>query len=565
MSTETIDQAMRADGWENTLLGLGGTKDPTAYTRFGARARIDDVTLEALYAEDHFAARIVEALPKSALRPGWELVVPGDPVAGARIRDAFKAYEDRLCATQELSQGACWGRLFGGALTWIVVDDGRDPALPLDEANVRTVLGLHTFDRRDVRIERLYADPTHPRYRRPETYRIRQRLLSAAAAMSGLQGQGGHGALIHETRLIRWDGQPSTDDRRLQNQGWDDSVLERCWDALRQCAEDYGSKSLLLGRVAQAVYKLKNLYKMIAGKEEETLRRRMSLLDASRSRARAILLDVEEAFENVTQPLGGVPEMIDRGALRLAAAAEMPLSVLMGQSVLGAGTNAEADQETWNTTVDGWRTLELRPRHERLVRAILLAQDGPTGGREPEQYSVNYRALRLPTRKQLAEVEKLEADRDALYIDKGVAPPEVIALARFTTVGAGQVQLDEAGVRAAYARRLELAAQPPKDNAQLGTIGPRSSEVREVIKDVTNGAISRESGIAILVDVHGFAREAAERILGPMGWRSQATPAPQPPGPAPAPQPGQAAGAPQPPPGTDRGGAPPTGREREGA
>jgi phage-related protein (TIGR01555 family) len=553
--------AIRSDGWENALLGLGGTKDPTTYTRFGPRPTIDDTTLEALYVEDHFAARIVEALPKGALRPGWELTVPGDPVEGAAIRDAFKAYEERLEAVQELSQGACWGRLFGGAVTWIVADDGRESWEPLDEANIRTIIGLHTFDRRDVRVEQYYADPLHPRFQQPSHYRVRQRLLSAVAALSGADPRG---AVVHESRLIRWRGQDTTDNRRLQLIGWDDSVLERCWDALRQVAEDYGSKSLLLGRISQAVYKLKNLYKMIAGKEEETVRRRMSLLDASRSRARAILLDTEEAFENVTQPVAGVPEMIGAGVLRLAAAGDMPLSIMMGQSVV-QGANAEADQETWNTKVDEWRTLQLRPRHKRLVRIILLAHDGPTKGIEPKQYSVAYKPLRLPTRKQLAEVGKIEADTDAIYIDKGVAPPEAFALARFTTAGSGQVQLDETEVRAAYERRRALAAQPPKDNAQLGTIGPRSSEVREVIKDVASGAISRESGLAILVDVHGFAPDAAARILGPEGWRSSAPPPPEGPGPAPAPQPGQAAGAPQPSPGTDRGGAPPTGREREAA
>src|SRR5688500_3495771 len=414
-----LSGALRADGWENAVLGLGGTKDPSAYTSFTGRPQIPDSVLEALYVEDHFAAKVIEALPKDGLRAGWDLTTgTSSPLEAAAVRDAYRAREDELGVAEELSQGACWGRTFGGALTWIGADDGLRPTEPIDETRIETIRFLHTFDRRDVTVEAYYGDPANPKFRRPAVYRVRANLRSGAGApIGGIPTSFDQGALIHESRCVVWRGQASTESRRAQLSGWDDSVLERCWDALKQIGEDYGAKSLLLGRVSQAIYKIQNLYAMIAGKQEETLRRRMAMLDASRSRARAIVLDTTEDFVNVSQSLGGVDLLLDKAILRLAAAADMPVTRLMGQSPAGFDATGESDMEQWAGQVDQWRALECRPRHERITRLILLSKDGPTGGVEPDTWEIKYRPIRMPRARDTAEIRQIEANTYRTLID----------------------------------------------------------------------------------------------------------------------------------------------------
>ena len=540
---------MRADGWENVVLGLGGSKDPSAYTTFTSRAALPDHVLEALYVEDHFAAKVVEALPRAAMRAGWDLVLPGEPAAAARARDLYAAREDELEVAANMAEGACWGRVFGGALTWIGAADGADPSAPLNETSIESIRFLHTFDRRDVHIESYYVDPRHPKFRRPETYRIRPR----AAMLGDLAGAG---AVVHETRCILWPGQPTTDSRRLELAGWDDSVIQRCWDALRQIGEDYGAKSLLLGRVSQAVYKIKKLYDMVAGKQEEMLRRRMSILDASRSRSRSILLDTEEDFLNVAQPMGGVEALLDRSILRLAAAADMPVTVLMGQSPASMESTGESDLEVWTQTVEAWQTHELRRRHERITRLILLAKDGPTGGDEPEQWRIAYRPVRTPKPKELAEVRKLTVDTFSVAIDKGLAVAEEIAVQAFSpsnpVLG---ITLDEDALKAKLKRRRELDNQPPKDNAELGTVGARATSAMEIVTQVATKQIPRESGKALLIELFRFTPEVAEQILGPETFVPAPPPADPTPGPAPGARSGGGAGAPQGMPGFNAGGA----------
>jgi len=551
----TAGDIVRADGWENTILGIGGTKDPSAYTTFGSRAQLSDETLEALYVEDHFAATVVEKLPKTALRAGWELTVPGDPAQSAQARDAYRTREDELGVAQELSQGACWGRLFGGSLTWIGADDGRSPDRPVDESAIRSVRFVHTFDRRDVQVWSHYQDPDHPKFRRPETFRIFPAAAASIAASFGGRSSAG-GIIVHESRCVVWGGAPTTDQRRLVLAGWDDSVLERCWEALRQLAEDYSGKSLVLGRISQAVYKIKDLYTMIAGKKEEILRTRMTLLDASRSRSRAILIDGEkEDFVNVAQPATGIDTLLDKAILRLSAAADMPATVLMGQSPAGMDATGEGDLELWYASCDAWRQLELRHRHEKIARLILLSQDGPTGGVEPEKWEISYRPLRVPKAKELAETRKLEADTWASYIDKGLASPEEIALHVFSpSSGKTDFALDEAELRAKVERRRALANQPPKDNAELGTVGARASAAMEVVTKVATRQIARETGLEILRQFFRLTPEDAEKMLGPVDFEAESHDA-QKPGPSPEPPHGAGAGAPQGLPGFSAGGA----------
>lgn len=557
-----LDEIIRkkADGWENAILGIGGTKDPSAYTTFGSRPPLNEVQLEALYIEDHFAATVVEKLPKTGLRAGWQLAMPGDPAKSATVRDRYRAREDELGVAQELSQGACWGRLFGGAVTWIGADDGRDPATPLEHGEIRSVRFLHTFDRRDASVWSYYQDPDSPRFRRPESYRISPAAATSIARAFGA-GQVAGGIVVHESRCVVWGGAPTTDRRRLELAGWDDSVLERCWEALRQIGEDYSGKSLVIGRVSQAVYKIRDLYAMIAGKREEVIRTRMNLLEASRSRARAILLDADkEDFANVAQPLAGLQELLDKSILRLSAAADMPATVLMGQSPAGMDATGEGDLELWYAAVDAWRQLELRHRHEKIARCILLAKDGPLAGAgelaEPDSWEITYRPLRIPKAKELAETRRLEAETWASYVDKGLASPEELAIHVFSpSSGKTDFALDEEDLKQKMERRRALAAQPPKDNAELGTVGARASAAMEVVTKVAAGEISRETGLAIFEQFFRLEGEAAQAMLGPVGFQPRSSP-PKPPGPTPTPGGGAGAGAPQGLPGLNAGGDP---------
>ena len=143
---------------------------------------------------------------------------------------------------------------------------------------------------------------------------------------------------------------------------------------------------------------------------------------------------------------------------------------------------------------------------------------------EPEVWAIVYGPLRSPTRAELADVQKTEAETDAIRVDKGLASPEAIALHRFSPSsgqgGAGDLTLDSEQLEAALERRKQLALQPPKDNAELGTVGARMTAVLDVVSRVVDGKIARESGLTTLVELHRYTPEVAEELLGPEGFEA---------------------------------------------
>jgi uncharacterized protein len=559
-NTSVIGDALaRADAWINDILSLGGVKDPSVYTRFSMRGKgLDDHTLEAMYVEDHYAARLVELVVKHGVRKGWDLKLPGNPQEAAKARAAYRVTEEELRVGVELAIGALWGRLFGGGVTWIGIDDGLGDAQwverqkdPVDLAKITRVRFVHSFDRREANIVEAYGDPAHPLYRKPKIYQITPHSLVGAGATGESATAIPGGVHVHESRILHWPGVPSTTLRLAERSGWDDSVLERAWDALRQSGEDHGAKSQILARISQFVFKIKNLGALITG-DERKFNRRMGLLDAARARGRALVIDAEEDVENIAQPISGIDTILDKSVERVAAAGGMPASVLVGAPT-------PEDLDVWDAEVEEWQTSVMRPRHEKLAGYILVSKSGPLAGKEPETWSMAYRPLRTPKPKERAEIRKLQAETDALEVDKGIMPPEAVALHRHIadSTGEGEVQLDPSEVDAALKRRSELAKQPPKDNAALGTVGARSSAAMDVAIKVAQGLIPRDTGKQIYVQFFQLAETEAEKMLPPAGF-VPAQPMGAKPGPAPAPANGEGAGAPQGLPGFNDGGNPST-------
>ena len=548
----------RMDGWINEVLSLGTARDPSVYTRHALRGRgLDDLSLEAMFVEDHWAARIVEMIVKHGLRRGWDLRLSLPPQEATVARAKYRLLEEELDVASELFLGALWGRQWGGAVTWIGLDDGLGvagwvdrQAAAVDREKIERVLFVHSFDRREVNIEEAYGDPMCSGFRRPRLYKITPTTLVGMKASTMVAEQLAGGVVVHESRILHWPGAASTMQRLSERSGWDDSVLERAWDALRQAAEDHGAKSQLLGRISQFVFKIKNLGGLISA-DERKFNRRMGLIDAARARGRALVIDTEEDVENITQSASGIDTVIDKSVERVASAGGMPPGVLVMRP-----TPEELD--IWDAEVEEWQAMTLKPRHELLAEYLLRSKQGPTGGALPATWSVRYRPLRTPKPKEGAELRKLQAETDAIEIDKGIMPPEAVALHRHTATGdgEGEVQLDEAEVGAALERRRELAKQPPKDNAELGTVGARASAAMDVVTKVATRQVPRETGLAILTQFFRLKPEDAEEMLGPKEFEPAPPAVPSKPGPAPAPPKGEGAAAPQGLPGFDDGGNP---------
>lgn len=474
--------AMRLDGWRNALTGLGDPlRDNMMAGHFADARKLSDEELEAIYHGEDLAAIICDALPEDGMRRGFEVEVKEgeDDEADDGVQSELK----RLDAKRAITEAAIWGRVYGGAVVVMGLDDGQRSMMPLAEDRLREVKHLTVLDKRALYPVSWYSNPDEdgPKYGWPSLFRIANFTIIApgTAAAEGVPGNRGAAApldmLIHESRVLRFDGSRTTLRRRLRNQGWADSVIQRVYDVLRQHNVGWQGTAHLLQEASQGVFKIEGLIDMIAGGDKEILQTRMQLVDMSRSLARSLLVDAEkEDFTRVPYSFAGVPDVLDRFMQRLAAAARMPVTKLFGRSPAGMNATGESDVRLWYDAVQSWQVDELQPQLERLVHLVTIASASPVK-LKPGSWKICFAPLWQPTEKEKLEADKLRADRDKIYVDAQVALPEEIALAPdFPLRGSVDLTARREMLDAEIKLAKDQAGQPPPDPTALPPGGPQA-------------------------------------------------------------------------------------------
>lgn len=397
----------RADGWQNPFTGFGTSRDKLSHTIFAPSLRLSDPELSALYHGDDMARKIVEIVPREMLRQGYRVTGPGSDQIQTTLTD--------LDATRQVLDGLLWGRLFGGALLILGVDDGlpADQPLALDRIVGRGVAYLQVYDRRRLTVERRNEDPASPDYQEPEVYRIQP-----------IRGQS---STVHVSRTIRFSGAHTAQEEQEELDGWDLSVLQVCYPALQMFNTAHQAGTLMLSDASQAVFTMRGLISALAGGQKQDLMSRAVLLDMGRSVARAVMLDAEggERYEKIATQFAGVPEMMDRAANRLAASSEIPVTLLMGQAPAGLNATGDTDLRIFYDRIKSDQANILAPILIQLVHVTALAL-GIRG-----EHGVIFPSLFQETPKERREADKLLADTDAIYLDREVLTPEEVRARRF--------------------------------------------------------------------------------------------------------------------------------------
>lgn len=232
---------------------------------------------------------------------------------------------------------------------------------------------------------------------------------------------------------------------------------------------------------SQAVFKLQGLMAMIAGGQKDILQQRLEIVDMSRSVARAVMLDAEnEDFDRKPSSFTDAAGMLDKFMLRLASVVDIPVTILMGRSPAGMNATGDSDFQHFYDNVKTAQENDLRPELERAIRLIMLAQDGPTNGKEPAEWTLDFESLWQMTPKERAELEKATADKDKVYLETGVILPEEIALSRFRPDGwSPETNIDRDVRERMLAAELaeptepEEGAEPTEPSEESATSGPK--------------------------------------------------------------------------------------------
>lgn len=443
----------RRDGWINSASGHGTSRDRRTLTQFGLDI-VTDVEALQMWRSDWLAARIIETVPREAFRRGWALKIDGN--RGKEQAEQVDALCEELSLAQKLSLAAQYERAFGGGAIYPVVEGAAgDLSQPLDEGRIARVRALHVLEPRELMPVAWVGDINSPHFGQPERWR-----LSSVASSRGAASLGS--LEIHASRLITLPGlRVSSQIQPGQRPGWGDSELSRPHQVMADFGLAWGSAATLLADFAQGVLNLDGLSEILASEDgEELVAKRLAVLDMARSSLRSMVIDTKDQFARSTTPISGLSDVLTQFAQLVAAAADMPVTVLMGMSPAGMNATGAFDLRAWYDRISAQQLHRYQPPLERLLRLLLLSTSGPTRGKEPAVWSVEWLPLWEPTEQERATTRKLVADTDKVYVDAGVVSPDDVARSRWRgDTYSAEMQIDWAA-REAQAElddeRLEL-------------------------------------------------------------------------------------------------------------
>lgn len=419
----------RRDGWSNVISGIGQEDiDPRRGGTFKRQVYLSPEQLDALYIENAIAARVIDLPVDESWREPVELDSDEDPDA---VSDLSAALED-LGVAEVLAQAQIWGRLYGGGIVVMGLDDGQEPSSPVNERGLRTVDWLEPLDRWSVT-----WDETDPDYYTLHPQRSHTGLIKAVG--------GGMGQRIHASRVLRFGAITLPPRQRALQQGWDAPELTRVYNALQGEGEGFDAAGGLIHRTNQPVMKMRDLASQVLANGVDYVRDRLKANLLTRSHLNMMFVDADgEDFYNVPAPVAGLADLIDRFPLRVCAAAGMPYSLLYGAHP-GGFSNADLSGERFfYDRVRARQQMRInRPALARILELLMLSRRGPTRGRELD-VSIDFAPLWTPTPKEEAEIYKIRSEADGTNIKNGVLHKEEVAQSRFGGRRYGHaIQLDD--------------------------------------------------------------------------------------------------------------------------
>ncbi|MCK5609873.1 DUF1073 domain-containing protein [Candidatus Pacearchaeota archaeon] len=405
---------IRMDGWFNLLTGMGTTaRDKRTRTSFGLAQRFDRQSLIEIYRGDGLGKRIIQIPAKDMVRE-W-IKISGDP------EGLITKGMNELSTKSFVKEALIWARLFGGSIILMLIEDGQELDQPVSESQIRKVLGLQVYDRYDIdwTASDLYSDPKHPKFGLPEIYWVSNRST-------------GERFSVHDTRVLRFEGEIVPKITQRENQGWGDSIITGIYERLRGLGDGYAGIEGIITEFIIGKLTIKNLQSLIGSKEgTKLIQDRLQIMDMSKHMLNTLLLDEKEEFDRIAAAgTQGLARLIEKLELVLVAVAGLPFIKLFPEQTKGLGSEAAGNIRLYYDDIKSDQEDNLQPQLKILARYIQLAKDGEFKGKELENWGIEFLPLWQPTEKEVAETRELTAKTDDLYFEMGL-PGEVIIFNRF--------------------------------------------------------------------------------------------------------------------------------------
>lgn len=303
-----------------------------------------------------------------------------------------------------------WGRLYGGAISVILVD-GQDTKTPLrlETVGPDQFKGLLVLDRwmLEPTLEDLVTD-FGPDLGLPKYYRV----LSNAPALRG--------AVIHHSRVaLRHVGVPLPYQQALTENLWGLSIIERLWDRLTMFDSASTGAGQLVFKAWLRTMKIEDLRGIIAAgnKPLEGLTKYMDTVRRYQNLEGITLIDANDELEVQEHgAFSGLADVVDMFAQQVAGALQIPLTRLLGQSPGGLSTD---DKSGMRTYYDGIKQQQKRHMSRGVANVYCIAAQS-IGLKVPKDFGVDFRSLYQLTPVEQSTVAKTVTEAVGGAFEKGM-------------------------------------------------------------------------------------------------------------------------------------------------
>jgi uncharacterized protein len=473
MLDSASSRGIHQDGWINAFTGIGDPlRDKMNIGNSGFSYNvISQQDAETLWRGSDIAAKAVEKVPEEITRQGFRLKIQGDD--DRAVTEEAESIAEEMDFEGKAKEAMEYSRAYGGAGIFLGADDGqKDLTKPLDMTRIKTFRWMNTLTPLELFPRIWYGDPHAPKYGVPMIYRL-QRFVFGGAVETGFSEKIFEMPLIHESRVIRVDGILVSRRMMRERNGWGDSVFARIMQVISDFEQAYHGAAILSSDFAQAVLKLKNLAELVSSQDQGDVAARAQLVDMSRSICRAIIIDKEEEFERKATPVSGLSDLLMSVAYRLGAALDMPVSLLLGQSPgagMGGSSGGESETRWFYDRMQVIQRRKYKPILKRMFQILFNSKDGPTNGKEPENWSIDFNPLWQLSDGEQADRRLKIAQADAVYLSSQVVSPEEVAASRF---GGDQYNGDSITIDLESRAQIQtLAPEDPRPGPVEGVARP---------------------------------------------------------------------------------------------
>lgn len=389
--------ANRVDGYYDAFIRHGVQQ--YMYNNTYYEAKSSDAELTMIY-QNALARRIVTS-PIDDCVKHW-LKIDGDK------DDKILQYMQTLDVEGAFVEAGYWDRLYGRSCIFIMADDGGSPMDAVNYNKLDSIRGLVVYDKRDI-IEDMSGllrndDPNDDNFGKTEYYTI--------CPMNGKPFD------VHHSRLLMFNGETLPRRERIANNGAGLSCLDGVIKAIRRNDTAHARALDIIERVSQAVLKLKGLSEMLMTDDGTmAVKSRLDLLDMSRNILNSMAIDTEDDFQIHNMSVAGIREIIQEFQQEISGMTGIPVTILFGRSPGGENSTGAADFENYYNAVRRYQHTKMKPQLEKLIKMIQCCKNGPTNGKEYEDWQIEFNPLKEMTEREEIDIASSKAGVNKTKVD----------------------------------------------------------------------------------------------------------------------------------------------------